>query len=700
MRLRTKVSLLFGVIALIATVSLTVVTYAFARSSLLEQRWELARTQAVSNALRVRERLRSGDSIGDWFPNLRVESPAASPPPSSSNDETVPTDTRFSYDSFPDDLLPGRRDRGVGRAALRRSAASSYVGVGVKIAEVDANYFEAFPLGPTEDTLRTILVTLVIGSLVTVLLASFVGWWTSGRLLRPLGRITDAAGEIAAGDLDTRVVPEGDPDLDRLADSFNDMADAVQARIEREARFASDVSHELRSPITALAAAAEVIDGRRGELPDRTQQALDVVVGQVRRFDAMVIDLLELSRIDAGATDLHTEEVEIETLCRRVAAAQRLRPPADRGHQGPGHERGADDRHRRPAALRADPHQPAGERLAPRRRPDPRLDRADRRPVPARRRGGRRAGRGPRRAGADLRALRPRQRRPPPHRHRPRPRARRRARHRAGRRGVGRGPPGRRRPLRRAPAGRERPVRRLAATAAGAVLLVVLVASCGIGADSQLQTIDQDALLGLDETTTSTTSTTTIPASVPAVVESTVAATSTTIATESVQLFFVDGTRLQPVTIDLAGTATPDRVVQALLAGRPLGEIGIGLRTLLPPGLVNSPVVDSGAGYVTVDLATEPFNRIDPADQRTAIAQIVMTLVSRPGIGQVQLHARRRAAARPAPRRPAERARRGCLPQRLRVAARRRRPADDDRRHGDHGGAGRDAAAGDPPPGP
>jgi hypothetical protein len=168
------------------------------------------------------------------------------------------------------------------------------------------------------------------------------------------------------------------------------------------------------------------------------------------------------------------------------------------------------------------------------------------------------------------------------------------------------------------------------------VLLVALVAACGIGTDSELQTINQDDLLGLDETTTSTSTTTTVPDSVPAVVESTVAATSTTIATESVQLYFVDGTRLQPVTIDLAGTATPDRVVQALLAGRPLGEIGIGLRTLLPPGLVNSPVVDSGAGFVIVDLATEPFNRIDPSDQRTAIAQIVMTLVSRPGIGQVQ----------------------------------------------------------------
>ena len=109
------------------------------------------------------------------------------------------------------------------------------------------------------------------------------------------------------------------------------MADAVQARIEREQRFASDVSHELRSPITALTAAVEVLDGRRGELPDRTQQALDVVVGQVRRFDAMVIDLLELSRIDAGATDLNTEEVDLVDLCDRVVAALRLRRPPDRG---------------------------------------------------------------------------------------------------------------------------------------------------------------------------------------------------------------------------------------------------------------------------------------------------------------------------------------------------------------------------------
>jgi hypothetical protein len=97
------------------------------------------------------------------------------------------------------------------------------------------------------------------------------------------------------------------------------MADAVQERIEREQRFASDVSHELRSPITALTAAVEVLDARRSDLPERTQQALDVVVSQVRRFDAMVIDLLELSRLEAGAQDLHPESVDIVELCDRVS---------------------------------------------------------------------------------------------------------------------------------------------------------------------------------------------------------------------------------------------------------------------------------------------------------------------------------------------------------------------------------------------
>ena len=66
-----------------------------------------------------------------------------------------------------------------------------------------------------------------------------------------------------------------DPDLGVLATSFNDMASALQLRVERDARFASDVSHELRSPLMTLSASVDVMEARREEMPERAQAALD-----------------------------------------------------------------------------------------------------------------------------------------------------------------------------------------------------------------------------------------------------------------------------------------------------------------------------------------------------------------------------------------------------------------------------------------
>ena len=93
---------------------------------------------------------------------------------------------------------------------------------------------------------------------------------------RPLAPIADAAEKIADGALDTRLTDVDDPDLRRLADAFNKMASSLEARIEREARFAADVSHELRSPLTAVSAAIEIMDRRR----DRVGQD----VGEVRHW--------------------------------------------------------------------------------------------------------------------------------------------------------------------------------------------------------------------------------------------------------------------------------------------------------------------------------------------------------------------------------------------------------------------------------
>jgi two-component system, OmpR family, sensor histidine kinase MtrB len=100
------------------------------------------------------------------------------------------------------------------------------------------------------------------------------------------------------------------------------MVDALTDRIERDARFVSDVSHELRSPLTTLAMAASVLQTRRGQLSERDQIALDLLVDEVNRFEQVLGELLELSRVDAGAAPLALEPVRLDELVHHVIGSR------------------------------------------------------------------------------------------------------------------------------------------------------------------------------------------------------------------------------------------------------------------------------------------------------------------------------------------------------------------------------------------
>lgn len=323
-RLSTRVTFFFVMIALLGGAALTVTTYVFARNSLLSQREAAASNIAISHAENLQESLIEPSLLDRTLRDLDIESGGFAvvlPVGFSSQAEgprEFPSRTGISINDFPTSLVDAVLAGESAQQVFVDRHGNPQLGMAIAMTADDANYLEAFPLRDTESTLRVLGSALIVGSVLAVLLAGFFGWSVSRRLLQPISRVADAAEDIADGALDARLEPENDPELARLAVSFNDMADAVQERIEREQRFASDVSHELRSPITALTAAVEVLDKRRGELTERTQQALDVVVGQVRRFDDMVIDLLELSRLDAGAHDLNLEKVDLADLCKRI----------------------------------------------------------------------------------------------------------------------------------------------------------------------------------------------------------------------------------------------------------------------------------------------------------------------------------------------------------------------------------------------
>ncbi|MDW3213308.1 MAG: HAMP domain-containing sensor histidine kinase [Ilumatobacteraceae bacterium] len=324
LRLSTRVTIFFGAMVLLGGIGLTVATFFFARNSLLEQQITTAKSDAIANATRVNELLDlAPDDIALNFLDIDTDPQGFAvllESPSFPN-RTGPLFSRstFSLSDLPQSLVETVESGAAGQQLFVNENGEPFIGVGVNLRAWDVGYIEAFPLDTTERTLQILATALVVGSILAAVVATFFGWSTSRRLLRPISNVADAAGEIASGKLGARLDTEDDPDLNRLAGSFNDMADAVEERISREQRFASDVSHELRSPITALTAAIEVLDARRDDLSDRGKQALDVVVGQVRRFNDMVIDLLELSRIDANASEINRESVDIVELCDRVS---------------------------------------------------------------------------------------------------------------------------------------------------------------------------------------------------------------------------------------------------------------------------------------------------------------------------------------------------------------------------------------------
>jgi two-component system, OmpR family, sensor histidine kinase MtrB len=190
--------------------------------------------------------------------------------------------------------------------------------VGVPIPAVETQFFEVFQLSSLDHTLRILLLVIGAGALLTLIIGISGGLWVTRRTVRPLEKVSAAAALIAGGELTTRLATGNtDREVQQLTESFNAMVSQLVERLERDARFASDVSHELRSPLTTLATTATVLSQHRDELSPVAQQSLDLLVGDLAVFQSLVEDLLEIARSDAGATPLVIETVSAVELVRQ-----------------------------------------------------------------------------------------------------------------------------------------------------------------------------------------------------------------------------------------------------------------------------------------------------------------------------------------------------------------------------------------------
>ncbi|HEX3110000.1 MAG TPA: ATP-binding protein [Thermoanaerobaculia bacterium] len=168
----------------------------------------------------------------------------------------------------------------------------------------------AIPLRPYEEVIARFRIALLSAVPIALLIAAGGGYWLSGRVLRPVDRITQEARAITADDLGLRVVlPESRDELRLLAETINAMLDRIESAFRRLVQFTADASHELRSPVALMRTTAEVAL-RRPRDEGGYREALQQVLAESERLSLMIEDLLLLARSDAGADALERKPID------------------------------------------------------------------------------------------------------------------------------------------------------------------------------------------------------------------------------------------------------------------------------------------------------------------------------------------------------------------------------------------------------
>ena len=196
---------------------------------------------------------------------------------------------------------------------------------GVPLGQYYQLYY-VFPFTAQQSTLLLVQQVLVgVGLALVVLLAAIASLVTRWVVL-PVRHAAQAAKKVSAGHLGERMQVLGQDDLAALATSFNEMAESLQGKLREledlsnvQRQFVSDVSHELRTPLSTIKMAADLLFESRDELDPAGGRSVELLASQLDRFESLLIDLLEISRYDAGAATLDADLVDVCDLVRRAA---------------------------------------------------------------------------------------------------------------------------------------------------------------------------------------------------------------------------------------------------------------------------------------------------------------------------------------------------------------------------------------------
>jgi len=303
----------FAALALVLSGVMSIATYELARWYLLDKRETLARRQATLNAVSIKGQLDAADRQPDDVRRVLQSTDARAL--LHVEDTWYAAVVQLGESAVPAAMTRAVEDNG---AARQRTMVDGepYLAYGFKLPGSGAEYYEFVSAAEYERTLSVLAVILFVAASVTTVGGAAAGWFISRRVLRPLSTIAESARSISEGNLSHRLDVGDDPDLAIVASAFNEMVGNVEDRIEREHRFTADVSHELRTPLTALGAAVSLT--QRDELSERGRIAMGILDDQLRHLTRLTVELLEISRMDAGSATLDCSDVDVLAVVRRV----------------------------------------------------------------------------------------------------------------------------------------------------------------------------------------------------------------------------------------------------------------------------------------------------------------------------------------------------------------------------------------------
>jgi signal transduction histidine kinase len=163
-----------------------------------------------------------------------------------------------------------------------------------------------------------LMLPVFIAAIVALTISLLVAFWLARWVGDPLQQIVAASRQMPSAQAKL-LVPRGPHEVQELTQAFNEMNSRVQASQKSQREFVANVSHELKTPLTSVQGFAQAILDGTADTPESRQQAARVIYDEAGRMHRMVLDLLELARLDAGTLDLQHLPVDLPALLNNVA---------------------------------------------------------------------------------------------------------------------------------------------------------------------------------------------------------------------------------------------------------------------------------------------------------------------------------------------------------------------------------------------